>query len=146
MVDGIQTFADYLKMNISYRAQLMCRISLSFVWLFTAVTSFWWGRKIGYDVLAQQHIYGILADVCINAGSLLDSIIGIWLLTTYQLKWCYRIQIVVIVSYSILLSIIEPSYWLHPFGPLTKNLPILALLFVLLQLTKSTSDNPRNTP
>jgi len=133
-------------MNISYRIQLMCRCCLSFLWLFTAMTSFWWGRNIGYDVLAQQNIHGALADACINAGSFLDMVIGIWALTTYELKWCYRIQIAVIVSYSILLSIVEPSYWLHPFGPLTKNLPILALLFVLLQTTSATSDNPHNTP
>lgn len=111
--------------------ELLCRISLSFLWLFTAATSFWWARAIGYDVLAHQNIRGELADWCINAGSFLDTFIGIWLLTAYKLKWCYKLQLAVILSYSILLTVIAPAFWLHPFGPLTKNIPILALLLLL---------------
>lgn len=120
-------------MQIPTRLEFLCRFSLSFLWLFTAVTSFWWGRHIGYDVLAQQRIQGEFADWCINAGSILDVLIGIWLLTAYKLKWCYRFQIVLILSYSILLTLISPGFWFHPFGPLTKNIPILALLFLLYQ-------------
>ena len=118
-------------MQIPARFELLCRLSLSFLWLFTAATSFWWARSIGYDVLAEQHIQGELADWCINAGSILDALIGIWLLSVYKLKWCYKLQIVLILSYSILLTIIAPEFWLHPFGPVTKNIPILVLLLLL---------------
>jgi hypothetical protein len=123
-------------MAMSTSIEFMCRLSLSFLWLFTAATSFWWGRDIGYEVLAQQQIQGVFADICINAGCLLDAAIGVWLLTRYRLKWCYKIQMAVIISYSILLSLIAPSFWLDPFAPLTKNLPILMLLIVLLQTQK----------
>lgn len=102
------------------------------------MTSLLWGRDIGYAVLAQQNIQGSTADLCINAGGILDAFIGLWLLTTYQLKWCYRFQILIIMVYSILLTIIDVSYWLHPFGPITKNIPILVLLFMLLQSTNVT--------
>lgn len=108
-----------------------CRYSLAFLWLFTAATSFWWGRASGYEVLALQSIHGDLADLCINTGSLLDAVIGVWLLSKYQLNWCYRIQIALILAYSLLLTFIAPQFWLHPFGPLTKNIPVLALLVVL---------------
>jgi hypothetical protein len=118
-------------MAIPPRIELLCRLSLSVLWLFTAATSFWWGRGIGYEVLALQNIQGEFADWCINAGSLFDALIGVWLLTAYKRKECYRIQIMLIVSYSILLSLIAPGFWLHPFGPITKNIPILALLFLL---------------
>jgi hypothetical protein len=118
-------------MAIPPRIELLCRLSLSVLWLFTAATSFWWGRSIGYEVLALQNIQGEVADWCINAGSFIDAIIGIWLLTTYKLKWCYGLQILIILSYSILLTLIAPSFWLHPFGPLTKNIPILALLYII---------------
>lgn len=118
-------------MILPVRIELICRLSLSVLWLFTAATSFWWGRSIGYEVLALQNIQDEFADWCINAGSLIDVIIGIWILTTYKLKWCYGLQILIILSYSILLTLIAPSFWLHPFGPLTKNIPILALLYVI---------------
>ena len=120
-------------LQITARFEFLCRLSLSFLWLFTAATSFWWGRAIGYDILAQQSIQGEFADWCINAGSLLDALIGIWLLAAYKPKWCYWVQIILILSYSMLLTLIAPSFWLHPFGPVTKNIPILMLLFLLLQ-------------
>ena len=48
------------------------RLSLSLLWLFTAASSFWWGRAIGYEVLGKQGITGTVADLCINAGSMLE--------------------------------------------------------------------------
>lgn len=110
---------------------LASRLSLSLLWLFTAASSFWWGRTIGYEVLAKQEITGPFADLCINAGSLVDAAIGLWLLTAYKLQWCYRAQFIIILSYTILLSFIDPSFWLHPFGPLTKNIPLLVFIFWL---------------
>ncbi|RYY73103.1 MAG: NAD-dependent dehydratase [Gammaproteobacteria bacterium] len=113
------------------------RHSLSFLWLFTAATSFWWARDIGLQILAQQNISGDLADICINSGSFLDALIGFWLLTGYRLKICYMLQLALITTYSILISFIAPQFWLHPFGPVTKNIPILALIVVLMRSEKS---------
>lgn len=129
-------------MNMHPKIHCICRLSLSFLWLGTAVTSFWWGRAVGYEVLSQQGIVGAVADVFINAGSLLDAVIGMWLLSNFKMQWCYRIQIILIISYTILLTIIDASFWLHPFGPLTKNISILALLLVLLQPAIKPVDNP----
>lgn len=105
------------------RTILICRFSLAFMWLFTAATSVWWGRSIGYDVLAIADIYEEYADFCINAGAALDAIIGFWLLSGRYLDWCYKIQLMVILIYSVLLTIIAPQFWLHPFGPLVKIFP-----------------------
>lgn len=38
-----------------------------------------------------------------------------------------------VLFYSLLLSLIDPGFWGHPFGPLTKNLPVLALILLLHQ-------------
>lgn len=125
-------------MHSTPKILLASRLSLSLLWLFTAASSFWWGRAIGYEVLAKQEMTGAFADLCINAGSLVDAVIGLWLLTAYKLQWCYRAQLIIILSYTILLSIIDPSFWLHPFGPLTKNIPLLVFIFWLSQ----TESNP----
>ncbi len=117
----------------------LCRFSLAFMWLFTAATSYWWGRDTGYEILASQNIKNDIADWCINAGSLLDAFIGLWLLSNYQLKGCYGLQIIIILVYSILLSFIAPQFWLHPFGPVTKNIPILALLLLMYKSSSSST-------
>ncbi|MBS0287717.1 MAG: DoxX-like family protein [Proteobacteria bacterium] len=111
--------------------ELIARLSLSFLWVFTGITSIFIAPKIGYEILDQAHIKGALADICVLGGGVIDIILGIWLLTKFQLKLCYISQIFIIIAYTILLSFIAPEYWLHPFGPVTKNIPILVLTFFL---------------
>lgn len=118
------------------RTILICRLSLAFMWLITAATSFWWARDIGYDVLAKAGIQNRVADFCINAGSLLDAIIGCWLITNWKIRVCHLAQVLVILTYSLLLTFIAPEFWLHPFGPLTKNLPIIVFIYILLKAPK----------
>jgi hypothetical protein len=110
---------------------LIARLSLSFLWVFTGITSAFFAKEVGYDVLANGGITGGLADACIIAGSILDMLIGIWLLVGKKLKHCYFVQMAVIAIYSVLLTVIEPGFWLHPFGPLTKNIPLLVLIYIL---------------
>lgn len=110
---------------------LAARLSLSFLWVFTGITSFFFAREIAYEVLANGGITGSLADFSIVFGSVLDGVIGVWLLFSWRLKFCYLVQIGLIVVYTLLLSAIDPSYWIHPFGPLTKNIPLLLLIYFL---------------
>ncbi len=107
------------------------RLSLAFLWVFTGVTSVFFAKEIGYKVLASGGITGALADLSIMSGSILDVAIGIWLLLGKRLKLCYLVQIVVVVSYTLLLTVIDPNYWVHPFGPLTKNIPLLVMIYYL---------------
>lgn len=115
---------------------VFARYSLVVLWIFTGLTSLFWGSAIGYEILAQAHIVGNLADWAVLSGAGLDIFIGLWLLSGKRRRLCYFVQIGVILIYSILLTLIAPEFWLHPFGVLTKNLPILALLGMLNQTSK----------
>lgn len=119
--------------------QRLALFSLSILWIFTGITSFYFSPEIGYEILAKAGIKDFTAELLLVSGSILDILIGFWLLSKYQLKWCLKFQISVIISYSILLSFIAPEFWLHPFGPITKNLPIIALILVLLDHINDTS-------
>ena len=111
--------------------QLLARLSLAGLWIFTGVTSVFIAPDIGYEVLASAGIKGEAATSLIYMGSGLDVLIGLWVLTGWQLKPCCWLQLIIIISYSLLLSFIAPEYWLHPFGPLTKNIPIAVLIYIL---------------
>lgn len=87
--------------------------------------------EIGYQVLAQANVTGVLADVALYGGSLLDLLIGLWLLSNRYIAWCCKVQLVVMAIFTGLLSVVDPSFWLHPFGPLTKNLPMAVLVIGL---------------
>jgi hypothetical protein len=43
---------------------------------------------------------------------------------------------------TLLATLIHPAWWLHPFGPLTKNLPIAAILWVLIQHDGASTSAP----
>lgn len=104
------------------------RYSLAFLWVFTGLTSITFSPEIGYQILVSAKITGSLADVFVYAGGALDIILGLWLLTSFKIKLCSIVQIAVIGLYTVLLTVIDASFWLHPFGPITKNIPIIVLI------------------
>lgn len=111
----------------------IARYALAFLWLATAVVSLGRGRQIGYEILAEAGIGGLLADLCLYGGATLDLLLGIWTLLGAAQLACLRAQAALILLYTLLLTLIAPAFWLHPFGPLTKNIPLLALIHVLHQ-------------
>ncbi len=108
------------------------KLSLAFLWVFTGLTSLFFAPELGYQILAKANITGDSAHLIIYGGALLDICLGFWFLSSWKLKTCCLIQITTIVIYTLLLSIIEPTFWLHPFGPLTKNIPIIILILLVL--------------
>ncbi|ACA86620.1 DoxX-like family protein [Shewanella woodyi] len=116
--------------------------SLAFLWIFTGLTSLFFSPEIGYQILTEANISGSFADVAIYSGGFLDILIGIWLLIPFKRKLCCIAQVTVIVTYTLLLTFIDIGFWLHPFGPVTKNIPIVVLIgYVYLSCLNSTSDN-----
>lgn len=107
------------------------RGSLAFLWIFTGLASVLFQPQFGYDLLAQAGITGLAAGLCVWGGAILDILLGLWLLTPWRRPLCYRVQILTVPIYTVLLTPIAPAYWLHPFGPVTKNLPILVLTAML---------------
>ncbi|MDH4555365.1 NAD-dependent dehydratase [Pseudomonas sp. BN417] len=114
-------------------AWTFARLALVFLWLATALVSVTSGQQIGYDILSSGGIDGVLADFCVYGGAALDLLLGLWLLTGMAPLACLRVQGAVVLLYSLLLSLVDPGFWAHPFGPLTKNLPVLALILLLHQ-------------
>jgi len=104
------------------------KYSLAFLWTFTGLTSIFFTPEVGYEILANANITGIMANTAIYLGGLADIIIGLWMITSFKTQLCCIVQVAFIVAYSIFLTFIDPSFWLHPFGPITKNIPIIVLI------------------
>jgi hypothetical protein len=126
---------------LNNKMKLAARFSLAFLWLFTAFTSAFFAREEGFEILARGGVTGLLAEISLYSGSILDALIGIWLLVGKRLDRCYLMQLWVIIVYSILLTVIDANYWLHPFGPLTKNIPILVLIYFLYSHERAKVNN-----
>ena len=104
------------------------KYSLAFLWMFTGLTSIFFSPEIGYELLANADITGSIADIAVYAGGILDIVLGVWLITSFKTTLCCIVQISIISIYTVLLTFIDPSFWLHPFGPITKNIPIIVLI------------------
>lgn len=124
---------DELSNNTLYKLAIY---ALSMVWVFTGITSIFLAPNIGYQVLQQANITGTMADICVIGGGFLDIALGLWLITQRKIEWCCVAQITVIVTYTAILTLIDSSFWLHPFGPITKNFPIVVLILFVMQSHK----------
>jgi len=102
--------------------------SLAFLWVFTGLTSIYFSPDIGYEILASANITDSMADFSVYAGGALDIVLGLWLLTSVKTKLCCIVQVATISLYTLILTVIDASFWLHPFGPITKNIPIIVLI------------------
>ncbi len=111
--------------------QKLAIFSLAFLWIFTGITSIFLSPEIGYQILKSANINGLVADICVIGGGMLDITLGLWILSKKYLKLCCQIQVATIVIYTVLLSVIDWQFWLHPFGPVTKNIPICILILII---------------
>jgi uncharacterized protein YbjT (DUF2867 family) len=109
----------------------LARLVLAALWLWTAAVSlFGFPHAISQFWLMVCGIPPTLTFSVLIAASLMDATLGF--LTLVQCgRWLWRTQATLIVGYTLVLTLCLPEFWFHPFGPLSKNLPILAVLLLL---------------
>ncbi len=121
-----------LRVSLTWRiAAPAMRWSVALVWLGSGLTSlFGYPIASSLAMLAAAGLHGAAAWASLLAGAMLD--IGFGLATLVRpARALYLLQIATIVGYTAIISIALPGYWLHPFGPVLKNLPMLAVLGAL---------------
>lgn len=109
--------------------QIAAKLSLAFLWIFTGLSSLFFAPEVGYQILETAGITDELAGLCLIGGALTDIGIGIWIISGKLKRLCCYTQILVIFIFSVLLTFIAPSFWIHPFGPVSKNIPIIILIW-----------------
>jgi hypothetical protein len=69
-------------------------------------------------------------------AALMDLAFGIGTLALKRRRRLWLMQLALILFYTIVISFRLPEFWLHPYGPLLKNLPMLAAIWLLYELEK----------
>ena len=132
---------------MNHASARLLRASLVVVWLATAVVSVWELHGQSRELLAglptawTEGNTSWLPTAIILAGAAADAVLGLWLALRPGRK-AYGAALLMMLAMTVLATAIQPAWWLHPFGPLTKNLPIAAILWVLLQDTSTTPPKP----
>jgi hypothetical protein len=107
------------------------RFSLAIVWLVTGVLSLGiYPQQDSFALLARIGMEGTVSSAALYLGSTADIVLG--LLTLFKpCKSLWQTQAALVLIYSVVISIGLPEFWLHPFGPILKNIPFLTLLWLL---------------
>jgi hypothetical protein len=117
----------------------LMRHTLAIIWLVSGALSLGiYPRQQSLEILADVGLHGEAAVLALYGGALLDILLSILTLARpAALLW--QIQGAVILGYTAIITIWLPRYWLHPFGPVLKNLPILLLIWLLYRYGNRTS-------
>ncbi|WFR79850.1 SDR family oxidoreductase [Janthinobacterium rivuli] len=131
------------------RAQLdwllpVLRLSMAIVWIATAIVSAGvYPLEDSYRLLERSGVPPEWAPPLLAGACLFDLLLGVATLTLRPpwRRWLWPLQVLLIVFYTVWIAVFLPEFLWHPYGPLTKNLPMLAALWLLYQL----EENPWNT-
>lgn len=115
----------------------LLRISLAAVWIWTGICSLGlYPVDESLALLERVGIVGSPASVMLYGAGVLDIALGLATLFLPRRRLLWLFQLALIVFYTAIISWKLPEFWLHPYGPVLKNLPMLALIFALLKLEK----------
>jgi uncharacterized protein YbjT (DUF2867 family) len=113
------------------------RLAIAAVWLATAVVSaFVYPAGASYDLLGRSGIPEHLRPPMLYGAALCDLLLGLGTLFLRRRRWLWLVQLALIGFYTIVIALRLPEFLAHPYGPLTKNLPMLAAIWLLYELEK----------
>ena len=106
--------------------QRLMHASLVVVWLGTALVSALEHKGLSARLLADAGILdtrwqALLADLAVG--------LALWLRPG---RSSYLAALALMLAMTVTASVLQPALWLHPLGPLLKNLPIAAMLLHLM--------------
>ena len=126
--------------------------SVVLVWLGTALASAlddagWMGlNRVGANLLADAGITSPLwQTLLIWSGLLADLLLGLWMWMRPS-RPAYLAALLLMAAMTVVGTVLQPALWLHPLGPLLKNLPIAAGLWVLCAAHAPTPNAPAGAP
>jgi uncharacterized protein YbjT (DUF2867 family) len=122
------------------------RVSIALLWLWTGIVSLGvYPVADSLALLARVGLHGAFAQAALYGAALLDLVLGVATLATPAslrgIVWAA--QLLLIAGYTLLISVYLPEYWLHPYGPISKNLPLAAVIALLWSLEPRTKARRR---
>jgi len=118
---------------------MLMRYTLAAVWLVTGMLSLGiFPQRESLELLEHVGLHGAVALSALYGSASLDIALGI-LTIARPSPILWRTQAMLVLAYSVIIAFCLPWYWLHPFGPVLKNLPILLLLWLLHEHEENTS-------
>jgi uncharacterized protein YbjT (DUF2867 family) len=111
------------------------RWSLAILWIVTGLLSFGlYPVEKSYEMLATLGLTGLVASLSLYGGAALDLLLGLLLLRGWRPALIGWLMLASMAAFTLLAFGLPADYWLHPFGPIVKNLPIAAAILVMIAM------------
>ena len=111
------------------------RWSIALVWIATAVVSAGvYPVRDSYQLLMRSGVPAGYAPLMLYGAVAVDMLLGLATLLLRRRRWLWLLQLGLIGFYTVFIAFKLPEFLLHPYGPLTKNLPMLAAIWLLYEL------------
>lgn len=113
------------------------RMALAALWIWTAVVSFGlYPVQDSLALLARVGLHGAAASIALYGAAMLDLLLGLATLWVPRGRRgaVWAAQLALVAGYTVLVTLFLPEQWLHPYGPISKNLPIMAAIVLLWAL------------
>jgi uncharacterized protein YbjT (DUF2867 family) len=113
------------------------RFTLAAMWIWTGIVSLGlYPVADSMALLARVGLHDGVARMALYGAAALDLVFGVLTiaLPARRRAWLWAAQLLLIAVYTVVITIFLPEYWLHPYGPITKNLPVLAAIALLWSL------------
>jgi uncharacterized protein YbjT (DUF2867 family) len=133
-IDAGSRATAFVRAGLQWLLPLL-RFSIAAVWIWTGVVSLGlYPAAASYELLARTGLTGTIATVALYGAAVFDLGLGLGTLVLRERRLLWILQMGLIVVYTIIISLRLPEFWLHPYGPLLKNLPMLAGIYLLYTL------------
>lgn len=110
------------------------RWAIALLWIWTGIVSLGlYPVQDSLALLGRVGLEGVPAQLALYGAAVLDLALGV-LTVAAPGRWRRAVwvaQFVLIGAYTVLISIFLPEYWLHPYGPISKNLPLIVAIGLL---------------
>ena len=113
----------------------LLRLGIAIMWLTAGIVSLGlYPVEASEWLLMQIGVPESLAPLTLRGAAVLDIALGLLTLWPRAPRWLWSAQIALVLAYTAIITWKLPALWLEPFGPVVKNLPILALLVLMREL------------
>ncbi|OOC08917.1 SDR family oxidoreductase [Thioalkalivibrio halophilus] len=118
-----------------YGLRPLLRFALAFFWIWTGlVSALLHPPQASLDLLASAGLTAAPAVTALYGLALVDVLLGLALLAGWRVREVAWIQVVMMAGYTLGAGLLLPQLWIDPFGPLSKNLPLIVATLMLIAM------------
>ncbi|WP_421548267.1 SDR family oxidoreductase [Pseudomonas sp. QD4] len=102
------------------------------IWLGTAAVCIGPGYDWGLRIMGEAGVHGVMAMLAVVGGSLCDALLGVGLLLKRWQRRTLQVQLLLMLGYTLFISLVLPHYWFDPYAAVAKNLVLMVATLWLL--------------